>query len=155
MNNEENKIIEIENISSYIQKIDNINNTLILIPKNIKKYISLNDISKFDLTNSKIKKCEVYNKDNIITNKNKYQQILTDIWITMLIQNIIQNTTFNFKLSHENTLGYRYISKLSASFQGKDANKTMYEIINMIKLNNYSINISIELENKNIIYFKN
>tara|TARA_Y100000389_G_scaffold23545_1_gene20207 strand:+ start:178 stop:645 length:468 start_codon:yes stop_codon:yes gene_type:complete len=155
MNNEENKTIEIKNISSYNQKIDNINNTLILIPKNIKKYISFNDISNFDLTNSKINKCEVYSKDNIITNKNKYQKILTDIWNTMLIQNILQNTTFNFKLSNENTCGYRYIPKLKVSFQGKDANKTMHEIIKMIKLKNYSIDISIELENKDIIYLKN
>ena len=35
--------------------------------------------------------------------------------------------------------GYQWIKKLKLSYQYKDANGTMKEILNMIKINNYSI----------------
>ena len=40
------------------------------------------------------------------------------------------------------------------SIQDKDATGTFKEIINMVKLNNYTLNISIKLETDRIIHFK-
>jgi hypothetical protein len=90
-----------------------------------------------------------------ISNKLKYQPILTDIWVSMPTQKIFQTTTFNMKLTNENGLyGYKWCPKLNVSIQYKDANHTMKEIINMIKVNCYSINITIQLETHLIIKFK-
>ena len=62
----------------------------------------------------------------------------------MLSQNILQHKTFNFKLSKENgEKGYNWEPLINISFQSKDSDKTMKEIIKMINLNNYSIDISI------------
>jgi len=40
------------------------------------------------------------------------------------------------------------------SFQSKDSNGTMKEIIKMCKINNYRLDISIKLENNKLIHFK-
>jgi hypothetical protein len=61
----------------------------------------------------------------------------------------------NIKLTNENGVnGYVWSSKLNMSIQSKDAKNTMKEIINMIKNNNYTLQISIELETKEIVNFK-
>ena len=40
------------------------------------------------------------------------------------------------------------------SFQSKDSSATLKEIINMVKLNKYSLNLSIKLDTGIIIHFK-
>jgi len=68
---------------------------------------------------------------------------------------ILQNTTFNMKLTNEKGLkGYDWNNDLNISIQGKDANLTMLEIIKMIKLNKYHFDISITLNDGNIVHFK-
>ena len=70
-------------------------------------------------------------------------------------QKILQNTTFNCKLTNEKGLnGYDWNKDLNMSIQGKNANLTMIEIINMIKLNKYNMDISITLIEGKEIYFK-
>ena len=87
--------------------------------------------------------------------KTLFQINLNDIWISMPAQKILQTTTFNMKLTNENGLnGYKWCPKLNLSIQNKDANYTIKEILNMIKVNNYSIKITIQLETNTIIKFK-
>jgi hypothetical protein len=134
-----NDIIKIPNINNYKQEI--INNTLILTPI----YIIVNEtelISK-ELNNSIIKD----NNDDIISNdKNKWFPILRDIYISMAASTILQNTTFNIKLTNENgNKGYDWCHEINMSIQKKDANGTLKEIIKMIKINNYKIDIGIKL----------
>ena len=40
------------------------------------------------------------------------------------------------------------------SFQNKDATETLKEILNMVKVNKMSINLSIKLETGRIVHFK-
>jgi hypothetical protein len=88
----------------------------------------------------------------IITEKTKYRTILIDIWKVMSAQKILQKTTFNFKLSNMNGIdGYNWNSELNMSFQSKDATLTMKEIINMIEINNFNIEIKIKLKNGKIL----
>jgi hypothetical protein len=129
-------------------------NKLILYPKD--KYLLFEELIITETTNSKIIKCIVITKNNQqISNKQKYRSILQDIWKNMSSQKIIQNTSFNIKLTKENTKGYTWNDELGFSFQSKDAKGTLKEIIHMCNLNNYSIEIKIELENKKIINYKN
>ena len=145
------EIIRIENIEGYTQEI--INGTLILTPK--QNYISEEELNRTSLSNSVILKCIVKNGDEIISVRKKYRSILNDIWKNMPTQKILQTTTFNMKLSNEEGKnGYSWCEDIKMSVQGKDACKTMKEIISMINLNNYSIIISIQLENRRIVIFK-
>ena len=145
-------VIKIPNISNY--RMDIVNNTLILTPK--KTLVTEGELKDISLSYSKIIKCIIKNKNIIITKKHKYRQILIDIWLSMPLQKIIQNTSFNIKLTDKNGLnGYFFENKLGFSFQSKDATMTFNEIITMVKLNNYQINIIIKLKDNKIIQYKN
>jgi hypothetical protein len=146
-----NDIIKIPNINNYKQEI--INNTLILTPI----YIIVNEtelISK-ELNNSKINYCIIKDNDDIISNdKNKWFPILKDIYISMAASTILQNTTFNIKLTNENgNKGYDWCPEIYMSIQKKDANGTLKEIIKMIKINNYKIDIGIKLSSNEMIKY--
>lgn len=145
------EIIRIPNIEKYTQEI--INGELILTPK--ENYITEDELNRSILNSSKILNCIVKNGEEIISNKTKYRSILTDIWKSMPTQKILQTTTFNMKLTDENGInGYSWSPELKMSIQGKDSKYTMKEVLNMIKVNNYSIQISILLETGKTINYK-
>jgi hypothetical protein len=145
------EIIRIPNIEKYTQEI--INGELILTPK--ENYITEDEFNRTILNSSKITDCIVKNGEEIISNKTKYQSILKDIWKSMPTQKILQTTDFNMKLTEEDGIdGYNWSPELKLSIQNKDAKHTMKEILNMIKVNNYSIKISIRLGTGQIIKYK-
>jgi hypothetical protein len=120
-----------------------------------KKYTTIEEFNRLRLNNSKILYCIIKNGEEIISNKFKYRAILNDVWETMPIQKIIQNTTFNMKLTNENSIkGYIWSEKLKLSVQSKDSTYTMKEILNMIKINKYLLEISIKLSSGQIIHYK-
>jgi oligoribonuclease NrnB/cAMP/cGMP phosphodiesterase (DHH superfamily) len=81
--------------------------------------------------------------------------LLIDVWKTMSNQRVIQTTRFKFSLKDENEnnmlVWYEEINMYVAT---KDANNTFKELLNMIKINNYSIKISIKLKEGRVIQFK-
>ena len=149
-----NNIIRIPNIDNYHQAI--INNELVLTP--IYNYITLHELLDKNLTNSRISYCIITDTDvdnTVISNSNKYNRILIDIYKYLPASFILQNTTFNIKLTNENgNRGYTWYSEINMSVQGKDSNGTFKEIIRMINLNNYKIDIGIELSNSEKINYK-
>ncbi len=147
------EIIRVPNIEDYIQEI--INGELILTPKY--QYISKEDLQRTKLKYSSIIKCNIKNnKDNTISNSKKsYKDILIDIWVSMPTQQILQNTSFNLKLTNENgKKGYIWCEKIKMSIQNRDADNTIKEILHMLVVNNYNIKISIKLENGIVICLK-
>jgi hypothetical protein len=73
----------------------------------------------------------------------------------MPAQRILQNTTFNFKLTNEGgDDGYNWCRHINMSFQDKDSEGALKEIINMVKVNKMSINLSIKLQTGRIVHFK-
>ena len=149
LNNEHQ--IRIPNIENYIQEI--INGELILTPK--KQYITENELIMTQIKHSTIEECLIKKKEEIISTKKNYKGVLVDIWKSMPAQKILQTTTFNFKLTNENgEKGYNWCSDINMSFQNKEASKTLKEILNMIKVNNLTINLCIKLETGRIVYFK-
>jgi len=144
-------IIRIANIENYQQEI--VDGSLILIPK--KTHITEAELNTIGFENSSILSCSIKNEDETISTKVTYRSILIDIWKSMPTQKIFQNTTFNFKLSNENGLkGYNWSPEINMSFQNKDSKNTIKEIINMVKINKYNINICIRLESNKTILFK-
>jgi hypothetical protein len=72
----------------------------------------------------------------------------------MAASTILQNTTFNIKLTNENgNKGYEWCPEINMSIQRKDANGTLKEIIKMIKINNYKIDIGIKLSSNEMIKY--
>lgn len=146
--------ITIPNISNYDMKT--VNNVLIITPKII--YLSKDEFLNNDFTSSKILECEIKksNYNNLISKNKKYKSILYDIWKTMTSSKILQNSTFNMKLTNENgENGYIWYDDLKLSIQSKNANNSIKEIFNMVNINNYTITLKIQLANNNIINYKN
>lgn len=146
-------IIKIPNINNYHQA-KNINNELIL--KII--YVSLDIFLNKDMVYSTINHCIIKNnEEEVISNsKGKWIGILIDIYKSLPASFILQNTTFNIKLTNEyGNKGYIWHPEINMSVQGKDANGTLKEIMKMINKNNYKIDIGIILENEEIINYKN
>ena len=130
-------------------------NNALIIHSNKSNYITEEELLNTDLAYSKIKKSEIINNGNVISNKTKYTSLLINIWKSMNIEDVKENTKFNYKLGNQNgERGFDYYPDLGISIQLKDSNNTMKEIIHMVKLNNYNMDISIELRNKKIINFK-
>ena len=145
-------IIKIANIENYQQEI--VDGTLILTPK--KTHITEAELNSLGLENSIIFSCSIKNNEDVISTKVTYRSILIDIWKSMPTQKILQNTTFNFKLTNENgEKGYSWIPSINMSFQSKDAFGTLKEILHMVNINNMTIKLCIKLETGKIIYFKN
>jgi hypothetical protein len=109
--------------------------------------ITETELIALNITHSTILECVVKRGDEILSNSKKYRQAVVDIWKTMMPQKILQHTAFNFKLTNENgENGYDWCSAINMAFQGKDAKGTLKEIINMVKLNKYSIRLVIRLK---------
>jgi len=144
------EIIRIPNIEKYTQNI--INGELILTPR--EKYITEDELSRTILSHSTILECLVTKGEEVISTKTKYMNILQDIWKSMPTQKILQTTSFNMVLINKEDAGYKWSSVLNLSIQYKNAKYTMVEILNMIKVNGYSMKISIKLETEQIIKYK-
>ena len=144
------KIIEIPNIDKYNISILNGTMTLTMIE-------DINIELPESLTNTKIKTCKIYKKSNnevISIDRKAFRTVLVDIWKSMPTQKIIQNTTFNIELENmEGNKGYTYHKDLKFSFQSKDTNGTWKEIIKMVELNHYQMDIVIQLTDGKLVEY--
>ena len=145
------QVIRIPNIENYTQEI--VNGELILTPKPQKQYITENDFDTTDFSGSFIVECEVKKEEEIISTNRKYICVLIDIWKTMPTQKILQTTTFRFREQHANYVkGFNWCDEIRMSFENKDVKETLKELLHMVKVNNYSINLTIKLESGKIIH---
>lgn len=75
----------------------------------------------------------------------------------MPTQKILQNTTFNFKLSIEKRKkgddGYKWCPEINMYFQNKDAKGSIREIIKMIEITKYNIELSIKLDSEKLVKY--
>ena len=149
--------LRIPNIQKYTQEI--VNGELILTQN---KYITeeelINLSSSYSINNCVIKKGEqiISTKGNQIYYSvlDYYRSVLVDILKFMPTQRILQTTKFNFKLTNENNeKGYKWCSDINMSFQYQNTKETLKELINMVKVNKLSINLSIKLKTGQIIFF--
>ena len=145
------EIIRIPNIENYTRQI--INGELIITPKT--QYITENELNMTQITNSKIESCIIKKEGTNISTSKSYRSVLVDVWKSMSPNKILQTTTFNFKLTKEiGKKGYRWCDDIRMSFQSKDAKGTLKEILNMVKVNKLTIDLSIKLETGRIVHFK-
>ena len=148
--NDNDKPIIINNINSYNFQI--INNNLHLTP--LKEYLKENEIYRYDLKKSEIIEAKL-NDDVIISPS--YYKILKMIWKDTPVNIILQHTIFNFKLSIDSIKGddsYIWNDEIKLAYQTRNYNNTFKEIVNMCKINNFTIQLKIILKNKIVILFK-
>jgi hypothetical protein len=144
-------IIRIPKIENYIQEI--INGDLILTPK--KQFLTENELNMTQITNSSIVECLIQKGEEKISTEKSYRGALIDIWKSMPTQKILQTTSFNFKLTNENgKKGYYWCDEIKMSFQNKDDEQTLKEIIRMVKENKLTIMLIIKLEIGRMVHFK-
>lgn len=107
-----------------------------------------------DYTSSIIEESIIVNRDgDIVSDNKKFRGILVDIWKTMEKQDILDNTTFKFKSGNKKGVkGYNLCEGINMSFQNRDSNATLNEILRMVKLNNLAIYLSIKLETGEIVH---
>jgi hypothetical protein len=147
----DDKSIVVNNISNY--NIQIINNNLCLTP--IKEYLTEYEVFRHDLKNSEIIEAKL--NGNVIR-KPSYYKILKLIWKDTSVNTILQHTIFNFKLSIESIKGddsYIWNEDINLAFQTRNFNHAFKEMVNMCKINNFKIELKINLKTKIIILFKN
>jgi hypothetical protein len=145
--------IRISNIHEYNMEIDG--DDVIFTKKQIPtQFITEEEINTTDITHSTIIECVIKKGDEIIPNNQKFFSVLMSIWELMPTSQLLQNTTFNMKLIHQDGYkGYHWCPSINMYVQRKNAKGTLKEIIHMIKLNRLSMNLSIQLETGKIIHF--
>ena len=144
-------LIRIAKIENYTQEI--INGDLILTPK--KQFLTENELYMTQITHSSIVECLIQKEEEKISTEKSYRGALIDIWKSMPTQKILQTTSFNFKLTNENgKKGYHWCDEIKMSFQSKDAEQTLKEIIRMVKENKLTIKLIIKLETGRMVHFK-
>ena len=142
----DNTII-IPNIQEFTQQI--INGNLVLT--RITPFIDESTLfQKKDLRKSTITECKI---NNIIINIHKYHPILIYLYSTTNIETILQNTTLNILQQEIYDKGFCYYKQLGVSIQHADARRTLKEIINIIKIKNYNMELKIKLTNGENIRF--
>lgn len=122
-----------------------------------KKNLTMEKLLSIDLSGSSLLDCSVFTTSNMISADEKnYRNILNDIWYSMEIQDVLRRTSFSMKNKNNNSeSGYIYDNKLNLFIKGEDVNYTVREMLNMIKLNKYFINMKIKLKDNTEISYTN
>lgn len=139
-------IITIHNIQEYKWQIINKN----LILTRIIPIIDEATLFKKNLKGSTIVECKINNINNDIK---KYKKILIYLYSTTDLKTILQNTILNISQQEIYIKGFDYYTNLGISIQGSDTRRTLKEIINIIKIKNYSMELKIKLKNNEVIHF--
>lgn len=138
--------ITIQNIQEYTQQI--INGNLVLT--RIIPFVDEVTLFQKNLRGSIILECKINNINNDIK---KYKKLLIYIYSTTDMETILHNTILNISHQEIYDKGFEYYTNLGISIQCADARRTLKEIINIIKIKNYSMELKIKLKNDEVIRF--
>jgi hypothetical protein len=155
------KVIRIENIQNYTLVISD--NTLTLTPKELgilteePEILTEDKLRMLDFRNVTILSSVIKSDSAIISEKTTLVCVLFDTLNSMTREQVIETTNLNYILNHntEDGTGDYYWSRiLNISFYcAINDNDIMKEILHMVKINNYTINLSIKLKNGKIVNF--
>jgi len=157
------KVIRIENIQNYTLVFSD--NTLTLTPKEQgflteePEILTENELIMLDLSNVTILSSVIKSGSTIISDKTTLVSVLFDTLNSMTREKVIETTNLNYILNHnteDGTGDYYWSRLLNISFYcAINDNDILKEILHMVKINNYTINLSIKLNNGKIVNFKN
>jgi len=138
--------ITIQNITDYSQQI--INGNMVLT--RINPFIDEPSLFKKNLRGSSIVECKI---NNINLDINKYKKLVIHLYYKINVETILQYTKLNISREERYDKGFEYYKHLGLSIQGADARRTLNEIINIIKLKHYNMELKIKLKPDEIICF--
>lgn len=138
--------ITIENIQEYTHQIINGN----LVITRIIPFVDEIILFTKNLLGSTIIECKINNSNKEIK---KYKKLLIHLYSIIDIETILQNTILNISQQEIYDKGFKYYNHLGLSIQGNDARRTLKEIINIIKIKKFSMDLKIKLKNDEIIRF--
>lgn len=162
---EMNDTIRISDIDRYTIQI--IEGSLVLTLKEVNNTcdavdeprLSEEDFLETNFKGSKIVSCVIKNRkgDIVSDDKNKYRPLLIDIWSSTPLTLFRLNTSFKLRFIKEEAVtdGFNWCPEIKCSFQSKDSKGTIIEILNMVRLNEFTIDINIRLKNGEEVKYKN
>jgi hypothetical protein len=115
--------------------------------------------------NSKITRCRInsqdvskYYKTIALTllkdNKDELKLQIDETEKSLTITEYKRTTKFNIKRGdYKNIDGYHFCKRMNLSFQNKNSNQTLKEILHIVRRNKIHFKILIELENGNNIFY--
>ena len=110
------------------------------------------ELFKKDLTKSSIVECKINDKN---IQKKKYRPILIELYEQTDRDIILDKTSLTGISTEEiNGKGYKYYEQLDLYIQGVDGPCTLREIINIIKIKNFKMELKIKLKNGELIKFR-
>ena len=127
------------------------------------KYDTLN-ITKMndkDYAYSKIINCKIKNKKGVVlTTKNKYIQVIKDIWANMEKNDVLKHTTFNiqqrFFTTRRLSNGYDWFDEHKFYYSRKGSCiYNVYEILKLVKINKLKISIVIQYKDGKVFHYEN
>lgn len=122
-----------------------------------KDYVSVSDKTLLkSVKDSVIQECCVRSDGFIVSTETKYQAIWTDIATKYGDDlNTLRNHSFmNIMIGRQGSYkGYRWIPKRGISVQGKNAEGTMKDILNLCDKNKLTIEMTIKTKDGTIIHF--
>jgi len=108
-------------------------------------YLTEGEFLKLKFEFSTIKKCKIYNTEFNDTFENeKYRKILHYLYEKTDRKLLLEKMIHSYKTEIYNLCGFKYYEKLNLSIQGTDSSKTLKEIINIVNVNNFNIEIQIK-----------
>jgi len=134
----------ISDIDQYKQEI--IDGNLILTKKI--KSIGEEQLLEKELSGMKIVKCKI---NNIDINLYTFRAIIINLYHQVNRNILLQTKTLNISQEEKNENGFKYYPSLKISVQYADSPKTLKAIITIIKLQNYNMEMTLKLKNKNEI----
>jgi hypothetical protein len=138
--------ITIPDIQEYTQQI--LDGALVLT--RINPFVDEATLFRKDLRGSSIEDCKI---NNVIRPIRKYNTLLIELYSTTNVQTILQNTILNISQEQKNEQGFKYYSNLGLSIQGAESKRTLREIIKIVRIKNYSMELKIKLKNDEIVRF--
>ena len=131
---------------------ENSNKNMLPSIKRRRRYKPLSLPKNFNVTKSNIMECKV---NNTVINKLYYFSILIEVYKKLLqkmnIDNLVKLSNFNIKTYKTESKGFRWIKELGLSIQRQDSNKTLNEILSIVKFNKLCLNVKIKLSDNSIV----
>ena len=112
--------------------------------------LTSDELSSMSFAHSTLVHCIVQHTTNgqaiISTDRTKFRHVLTDVFAAIPMPLLRQVTTFKMEPTNMHGVnGYQWCEPLGLSIQGKDATSTLREIVRLVELNQYSLEVVVEL----------
>ena len=122
----------------------------IIIKKKIKTLYTIDEIKLINFRNSRVEKVSI---NNTIINNDNYNSIIKYLFEDIIKDGaqIIRNSILNIKTVQRDDSGFHYLESIGISYQGIDSNKAIIEICNQCKVNNIILNLTIKLNNDELV----